>query len=191
MRIHSAIVQLGAVLASLLVTAPELAGQRLDRQPARPAEQGAAPGAALDRQFRERLAEVVRRRLNLNDGQMRQLRQVNERVESQRMRLLREERQVRMALRAEMLAGDSANQERVATLLDDALRIQRRRLDLVEQEQRALSGFMTPLQRAQYFAIQDDLRRRLEDMRQQRQQRQQRRPGLPPGRPPQGALPPR
>jgi hypothetical protein len=28
-------------------------------------------------------------------------------------------------------------------------------------------------------------------MRQQRQQRQQRRPGLPPGRPPQGALPPR
>jgi hypothetical protein len=40
---------------------------------------------------------------------------------------------------------------------------------------------MTPVQRAQYFGIQDDLRRRMEDIRQQRQQR---RGGAPaPGRP--------
>ena len=189
MRINSAIVQLGAVMASLLLVTPELSAQRLDRQPARAREQGLPPGEPLERQFRERLAEVVRRRLNLNDVQMRQLRQVNERVERERMQLLREERQVRVALRTEMLAGDSADQERVATLLDNTLRIQRRRLDLTEQEQRALSDFMTPLQRAQYFAIQDDLRRRLEDIRQQRQQRQQRRPGMPPGPPPQGRPP--
>jgi hypothetical protein len=189
MRITPAIVQLGAVMASLLLVTPELSAQRLDRQPARAREQGLPPGEPLERQFRERLAEVVRRRLNLNDAQMRQLRQVNERVERERMQLLREERQVRVALRSEMLAADSANQERVATLLDNTLRIQRRRLDLVEQEQRALSEFMTPLQRAQYFAIQDDLRRRLEDIRQQRQQRQQRRPGMPPGPPPQGRAP--
>jgi len=189
MRINSAIVQLGAVMASLLLVTPELSAQRLDRQPARAREQGLPPGEPLERQFRERLAEVVRRRLNLNDVQMRQLRQVNERVERERMQLLREERQVRVALRTEMLAADSADQERVATLLDNTLRIQRRRLDLTEQEQRALSDFMTPLQRAQYFAIQDDLRRRLEDIRQQRQQRQQRRPGMPPGPPPQGRPP--
>ena len=189
MRITPAIVQLGAVMASLLLVTPELSAQRLDRQPARAREQGLPPGEPLERQFRERLAEVVRRRLNLNDAQMRQLRQVNERVERERMQLLREERQVRVALRSEMLAADSADQERVAALLDNTLRIQRRRLDLVEQEQRALSEFMTPLQRAQYFAIQDDLRRRLEDIRQQRQQRQQRRPGMPPGPPPQGRSP--
>lgn len=189
MRINSAIVQLGAVMASLLLVTPELSAQRLDRQPARAREQGLPPGEPLERQFRERLAEVVRRRLDLNDAQMRQLRQVNERVERERMQLLREERQVRVALRTEMLAGDSADQERVATLMDNTLRIQRRRLDLIEQEQRALSDFMTPLQRAQYFAIQDDLRRRLEDIRQQRQQRQQRRPGMPPGPPPQGRPP--
>ncbi len=191
MRIDSAILQVGAVVASLLLVTPELSGQRLDRQPARAKEQGSRPGEPLERQFRERLAEVVRRRLNLNDAQMRQLRQVNERVERERMQLLREERQVRVALRSEMLAADSADQERVATLLDTTLRIQRRRLDLVEQEQRALSAFMTPLQRAQYFAIQDDLRRRLEDIRQQRQQRQQRRPGTPPGRTPDGRPPQR
>lgn len=189
MRITPAIVQLGAVMASLLLVTPELSAQRLDRQPARAREQRLPQGEPLERQFRERLAEVVRRRLNLNDAQMRQLRQVNERVERERMQLLREERQVRVALRSEMLAPDSADQERVATLLDNTLRIQRRRLDLVEQEQRALSEFMTPLQRAQYFAIQDDLRRRLEDIRQQRQQRQQRRPGMPPGPLPQGRPP--
>jgi hypothetical protein len=121
----------------------------------------------------------VRNRLNLDERQMIRLRQVNDRVERERMQLLRQERQVRLALRTEVLAGDSADQAKVAQLLDDALRIQRRRLDLIEQEQRALSGFMTPVQRAQYFAIQDDLRRRLEDIRQQRQQR---RPGMsPPG----------
>ena len=169
------------------VCAFELSAQRLDRRPARPAEQApAAGGGALERQFRERLAEVVRRRLNLDDTQMRQLRQVNERIERDRMGLLRDERRVRTSLRAEVLSGDAADQAKVAQLLDDALRVQRRRLDLIEAEQRALSGFMTPVQRAQYFAIQDDLRRRLEDIRQQRQQR---RPGAPGGSPPGGQRP--
>lgn len=182
MTITRAMRLLAVVLTGVLFASGDLPAQRLDRRPARPTDQ--PPGmAGLERQFRERLAEVVRRQLNLDDAQMRRLRQVNDRVERERMLLLREERQLRVALRDEMLAGDSADQSKVAQLLDDALRIQRRRLDLVEQEQRALAGFMTPVQRARYFAIQDNLRRRLEDLRQERQQR---RPGAPaPGvRPP-------
>jgi periplasmic protein CpxP/Spy len=134
------------------------------------------PGAAvqergLERQFRERFAEIVKRRLNLNDAQMQQLGQVNDRFEQERMRLVREERMARQALRTEVLAGDSADQPKVARLLDQLLGIQRRRLDLTEREQRELSGFMTPRQRAMYFGIQDQLRQRLEELRQQRQQR--------------------
>ena len=160
--------------------AMDLEAQRLDRRSARVAEQ--PPGApGLEQQFRERLAQVVRNRLSLDDAQMERLRQVNTRMERQRAQLLRQERQVRMALRSEVLAGDSAaDQAKVAQLLDDALRIQHRRLDLVEEEQRALAAFMTPVQRAKYFAIQDELRRRLEDIRQQRRQRS-------PGGPPAGA----
>lgn len=124
--------------------------------------------AGLERQFRERLAEVVRRRLDLNESQMRQLGAVNNRYERERMLLLRDERQMRQALRAEVLAGDSADQTKVAELLDRALRIQRQRLDLTEREQRDLASFMTPVQRAKYVGIQDDLRRRLEEIRQQR-----------------------
>jgi hypothetical protein len=142
--------------------------QRADRVQA---QQGAPPpGGVLERQFRERFAEVVRRRLNLNDSQMQRLGQVNDRFERDRMLLLRDERRARQALRAEVLAGDSANQGRVANLLDELLRIQRRRLDLTESEQKELSAFMSPTQRAKYFAIQDELRQRLEMLRQQRQQ---------------------
>jgi len=165
---------LGAV-ASIAFGAMDVGAQQLDRRPGRPADQ--APGPGLEQQFRERLARVVRNQLNLDDAQMERLRQVNTRMERQRTQLLREERQVRMSLRREVLASDSADQAKVSQLLSDALRIQRRRLDLVEEEQRALSEFMTPVQRAKYFAIQDELRRRLEDIRQQRQQR---RPGGPP-----------
>jgi len=142
------------------------AAQRANRGPG----QAGAPAErrALERQFRERLAEVVRRRLNLNDSQMQQLGQVNDRYERERMALLREDRQMRQALRAEVLAGDSADQARVAQLLDNALRLQRQRLEIAEREQRDLAAFMTPVQRAKYVGIQDDLRRRLEDIRQQR-----------------------
>ena len=137
--------------------------------------------APLARQFQLRLAEVVRRRLNLNDAQMQQLGQINGRYERQRMQLLRQERQTRQELRRQMAAGDSAaDQARVADLLKDAMRIQRARLDLTEREQQELSEFMSPMQRAKYFGIQDEVRRRMEEMRQQG------RSGGAPGRP--GAL---
>ena len=155
------------VVAALAIAAFPVAAQRPERlqgQPGMPAQ----GRAGLERQFRERLAEVVRRRLDLNESQMRQLGAVNNRYERERMLLLRDERQMRQALRAEVLAGDSADQTKVAELLDRALRIQRQRLDLTEREQRDLASFMTPVQRAKYVGIQDDLRRRLEEIRQQR-----------------------
>lgn len=153
-----------ALATLLLAAAPSLSAQRLNQPAPQPGAQGQR---GLELQFRQRLAEVVRRRLNLNDSQMRQLGQVNDRFERDRVRLLREERQVRQALRAEVLAGDSANQQKVADLLDRALRIQRDRLDLTEREQGELATFMTPTQRAKYFGIQDELRRRMEEIREQ------------------------
>jgi|SRR5690242_8114218 hypothetical protein len=154
-------------VAAAVLSSPATAQQRIDRVPGRAAQPG-QDRAGLEQRLRERLAEVVRRRLNLNDAQMRQLGQVNDRYERERMMLLRQERQMRQQLRAEVLAGDSADQTKVSELLDRALRIQRQRLDITEREQRDLSAFMTPVQRAMYVGIQDDLRRRVEEMRQNR-----------------------
>jgi Spy/CpxP family protein refolding chaperone len=155
--------------ASLVFTSRDLEAQRIQRAPARAG--APAQGGGLDRQFRQRLAEVVKRRLNLNDAQMQQLGQVNNKYERQRMQLNRQERRARQALRREVLAGDSANQSNVGSLMDQLIRLQRQRIDLTESEQKELAGFMTPTQRAQYFGIQDDLRRRVDEIRRQRQQR--------------------
>lgn len=174
-----------AVLAivSAVVPAPGEA-QRPDRRQRQQQQLESSDQTPLARQFQLRLAEVVRRRLNLNDAQMQQLGQVNGRYERERMQLLRQERQTRQELRRQMAAGDSADQSRVADLLNQAMRIQRQRLDLTEREQQALSQFMTPMQRAAYFGIQDEVRRRMEEMRQQgRPGAAQGRPGAPRPRP--------
>jgi hypothetical protein len=120
---------------------------------------------ALERRVRQRMAAVVQQQLGLNADQMRRLGDVNRDMEGQRRLLHQEERDVRVALRAEVMRGDSANQDRVARFVDQLIDVQRRRIDLLSREQRALAAFMTPTQRAQYLAIQDQVRRRMEDMR--------------------------
>jgi Spy/CpxP family protein refolding chaperone len=139
--------------------------------------------AALEERFRERTAEVVRRRLQLNDDQMARLRATNQQFDRQRSALVADERQARQALRAELVAGDAANQQKVAGLLDQLMRAQRRRLDLVENEQRELGKFLTPVQRAKYFALQNEIRKRMEELRD--------RPGARRGVAPGGNLRPR
>jgi Spy/CpxP family protein refolding chaperone len=121
----------------------------------------------LERAFRQRTAEVVRRQLKLDDNQMSHLQATNQEFDRQRMALVADERQTRQALRAEMLNGDAANQQKVGTLLDQMLRLQRRRIDLQENEQRELGKFLTPVQRAKYFGLQAQLRKRMMELRDQ------------------------
>jgi Spy/CpxP family protein refolding chaperone len=181
-RAMSIMCTFAAAMLSATTVGATARAQQVDRlQQAPPGAQ--PPGGALERQFRERFAEVVRRRLNLNDSQMQRLGQVNDRFERDRMLLLREERRTRQALRAEVLAGDSADQAKVSGLLDELLKLQRRRLDVTESEQKELSAFMSPTQRAKYFGIQDELRQRLESLRQQRQQQRRGQGRVGPGRP--------
>lgn len=130
----------------------------------------------LQARVRQRLAVVVRQRLNLNDEQMRELMAVNANYEPRRRALLIQERDSRIVVRGELQRGDLADQQRVETALAELFRVQHARLDLVEQEQRDLARFLKPSQRAGYFALQEQLRRRLEQMRQRRRDR-----GLRPG----------
>jgi hypothetical protein len=120
---------------------------------------------ALEQRLRQRMAAVVQQRLGLSADQMRRLGEVNRDMEAQRRVLHEQERDVRIGLRAEVTRGDSANQDRVARFVDQLIEVQRRRIELLSREQRALASFMTPVQRAQYLAMQDQLRRRMEEMR--------------------------
>lgn len=142
----------------LAVIAGDAAAQRPDGPPGPRRE-------ALERQLGERTAEVVQRRLGLEDEQMRRLQATNRQFQEQRMALFAREREARQALRREMAADDKADQSRVAQLLDQTLLLERQRLDLIQSEQRELAKFLTPVQRAKLLGIQTELRRRTQDMR--------------------------
>ena len=145
-----------------------------DPRPPMAAQQALPPDGApnprraqLEAQLRERTGQLVKRRLALSDDQMSKLQSTNRSFEKQRMDLMLRERETRQALRTEMVAGDGANQAKVGQLLDQSIQIQRQRLDLLQSEQRELGKFLTPVQRAKYFGIQNELRKRAQQMRAQ------------------------
>jgi Spy/CpxP family protein refolding chaperone len=119
---------------------------------------------ALEQQFRERSAKVAQQRLGLTDAQLAQLEQTNARYAPQLNQLVTQERETRRQLRAEMMAGNQANQQHVSDLMDTSIRLQKQRIALVEQEQKDLSRFMSPTQRAGYAALQNQVRRRAQEL---------------------------
>lgn len=124
--------------------------------------------AELEKRFQQRVETMVRQRLELTDEQAAKLRDVASRAEVARRALRRDEMQARKEMRDELLAGESANQDKIADLLEQMPKLERRRIELMEQEQKDLSRFLSPLQRARYFALQDELRRNMQELQRRR-----------------------
>lgn len=151
---------LGVTAALVLaLAAPALSAQE-PGQPPPPQER-----EALEARLRQRMAEVVKRQVGLNDEQMRRLGATNRRFETQRRELMARERDIRGDLRDEIESGDTTRSAQVSRLLDQMLQVQRQRLELLESEQKELATFMSPHQRARYFGIEEQMRRRVEEMR--------------------------
>lgn len=112
--------------------------------------------------LRTALARAVRERLSLTDQQATQLMDVNRRFGDDRLRLARNEVQLRRDLRRNLASGDSSRSPATARLLDELLGVQRERVELQQKEQAALSEFLTPEQRARYIAMMEQLRRRIQ-----------------------------
>lgn len=121
----------------------------------------------LERRLQQRLEAVVQQRLGLSDDQRGQLRDVVRRLEPARRILRQDEFRDRSALRAELMSAQP-NETRVAQLLDAMPAFERRRAELLEQEQRELGRFLTPVQRARYFALQDEMRRGVMEVQRRR-----------------------
>lgn len=142
----------------------------------------AAPRDSLEGRVRERMTEVLTRQLALSDEQARRLSAVAQRLEPRRRALVAEELAVRAALRAQIAAGDSARDTEVTGLIDRMLKVQRARVELLESEQQELSSFLSPMQRAKYLGLEEQMRLRMQEV--------QGRP-MPPGQgpPPPGLRP--
>ena len=135
----------------------------------------------LEAQVRREYTRVVQQRVGLSDDQMTRLGPINRRFSEDRRALQLQERDTRIAIqrgiRDTAARGDSA---RMSGLLQQLVEIQKRRVQLVEDEQRALAAIMTPLQRARYMALQEQTRRQVD------QRRGRGGGGPPPGRRPPG-----
>ena len=126
-----------------------------------------APGRpALEQRLRQKMATVMKQRLGLTDAQMTQLEQSNSRFTPQLTRLIASERETRQQLRIE-LTSPTPNQDHVSALIDQTISLQKQRVSIVEAEQKDLARFMTPVQRAQYVALQTQFRRRAQEMARQ------------------------
>jgi len=101
--------------------------------------------------------------LNLDDQKMQQLQQTDSKYDRQRRQLNMEERQARLALKASMEDSVGRDQNKISQNLDQLLQAQRRRADLLEAEQKELSSFLTPMQRAQYLSLKEQMMRRMVD----------------------------
>jgi hypothetical protein len=160
------------VLASIPVGAQVNNRQRpAARRPVEEVLPGDAPQARrrmLEQQIRQRLWRIAKNRLALNEAQMARLEQVTQRFDQRRRALGEDERAQRLTLRSATLADSAVNQNAIAAALDQMQQIHRQRLELQAEEQRELATFMTPLQRARFMALQEEFRRRMQDLQKAR-----------------------
>jgi hypothetical protein len=150
-------------LVTLLVAGPAAGSAQGMR------DRAANPGRQrMEQQLRQQVWRITRERVGLTDEQMSRLETTAQRFDARRRSLTQDERAQRQTLRAELTAPAGGDQARVGAALDRVLQLQRARLDLQAEEQQELSTFMTPVQRARFTALQEQLRRRAAAMRAKR-----------------------
>lgn len=126
------------------------------------------PRQTMPMRLQERLDTLVRARLRLSDEQFMQLQGVATRMEEARFALRRDEMVTRTRLRRALAGSETVDQAMVAQLLDEIPRQERRKVELLEQEQKELAQFLTPSQRARYMALQEELRRGMQEVQRRR-----------------------
>jgi hypothetical protein len=160
------------VLAAFLVLGglPVEAGRALAQE----AGQGANAAELTDR-FSDRVAQA----LHLDESRAERLRSMLQRSREERQALAARRRSLFGDL-AEVARGDKVDQERVAQLLDEVLRTQVQEAEINVDEQRRLSEFMAPLERARLLWLRQrflqQARRRGQDLRRNNQIPRDRRP---------------
>lgn len=110
----------------------------------------------LDR-YRTRAHEV----LGLNADQAAKFDSAQAHAWGQRRELISERRRINQALQWQMRPGVGANADSVSRLLDARRRVTQSLFQVDDQEDRELSGFLNPVQRAQYQEFRQRFRERI------------------------------
>lgn len=166
LRAHAIVLVALASVGALPGVASSQGGRARDSLAPRPMSAGRP---AMERRLRQELWRITKQRVGLSDDQMTRLEGTAQRFDGRRRALNQEERAQRQLLRRELAAPSGGDQGRVGEALDRVLQLQRSRFDLMAEEQRELATFLSPVERAKFTALQEQLRRRAAAMRAQRQ----------------------
>ena len=141
--------------------------------PALAAQDSAGPPDSVERErlqerIDRRFGQVVQQRLGLTGDQSARLRATEERFRLRRRAILRQQLALRFALDGQMRPGQDADADSVRRLMD-GIQANRAELFRLEQDQdREMTGYLTPVQRAQYQMLRERLLRRLQEVRRER-----------------------
>ena len=144
-------------LGLTLTFAADVAAQRPDGPP--------PPRGELEAELRRRFARAVRQRVGLSEDQMKKLVPITQKYATERARIQLDEREARMELGNILRDSATADTVKVERLMTRLMDVQKRRVQLMEQEQRDLATIMTPIQRARFLGLQEQLRRQMEERR--------------------------
>ncbi|MEO7999898.1 MAG: hypothetical protein ABI852_20765 [Gemmatimonadaceae bacterium] len=168
MRFRFLVAALTLVAGSSALAHPALAqggdstqGGRGSRRPGG-AQQGANGRPVLDRAD-DFIDKIMREKLQLTDEQSVKMRALAKRIDVDRSALRKEEREFRESLKQELSPGVTPNEAKVSELMNRWPLLERKRIALQEREQTELASFLKPVQRARFFALQDEMRRMMQE----------------------------
>lgn len=134
------------------------------------AQDSALPAATVRQQVEERFAQRVKEELGLTDEEAQKLRTVARGWFEKRRALEAEERSLRQALAGQLRPGIAANSDSVTKLTQRLLDLKVTYAETYRQENREF-GFLTPVQRAQYYSLRERLLQIIRDSQRNRQLR--------------------
>lgn len=150
---------------ALVMAAAVLAGQARAQDSL---DLGPPEAMSLRQQLEARFARRVREELGLNDEQASKLRDVAGTWFVKRRGLEADERALRRALAGQLRPGVAANSDSVARLTQRLLDLKVEYAETYRAENREL-GFLTPVQRAQFYVLRERLLDALAAARENRQ----------------------
>jgi hypothetical protein len=151
----------------LVVVAPALPAQNP------PDTSDAAESRQLRQEIRRRWSQRVRQDLRLSDDQVAKLQATEDRFMRRRGEIGERQRAVNQGLRDQLQPGYAANADSVRKLMDARER-NRAALGQVDQdEDKEIRGYLTPVQHARYQIMREQLRKRIQEIRERRQARGQ------------------
>jgi Spy/CpxP family protein refolding chaperone len=164
------------MLLSLVVfLAPSLSAQQRDTVEA----------GRLRAQIESTFTRRVQEDLNLSPDQAAKLRATQERFGAQRRDVMQQQMERRRELQNQMQPGVGADSARVRSLLDGIQTGRAQMLKIEQDQDREMSGYLTPVQRARYQQMRERLMQRVGELRMERREGRgmQGGPGMRPVRP--------